>query len=69
MKNNVISFEKELIPDDLIVISSFAKQYGTSKSYIYKLIKKGKIKLYKYGYFKISEKEAHQAIKELSKVS
>lgn len=69
MKNNVISFEKELIPDDLIVISSYAKKYGTSKSFIYKLIAKGKIKRHKYGYFKISEKEANKVIKELNKVS
>ncbi len=61
MKNNVINFIKETIPDDLITISNFAKKYGTSKSYLYKLINKGVIKLYKYGYFKISERQARIA--------
>ncbi len=69
MENNVINFKKELIPDDLITVSSFAKKYGTSKSFIYKLIDKSSIRRFKCGYFKISEKEALIAIKNLSKVS
>lgn len=64
MLNNVISFNNSIsqIPDDLITISNFAKKYGTSKSYIYKLLYGRKIKRYKFGYLKISEKETIKAL-------
>lgn len=59
---NVISLENRkasiTTPDDLMVISQFSKKYGCDKSYIYKLRDKGKLKLHKRGYFKVSEREA-----------
>lgn len=75
MKNNVINIQKrtlkelEDLPEDLMTITNFAKKYGTSKSYIYKLIYKGAIKHYKYGYSKISESETNRVIRKISKVS
>ena len=64
--NNVISLENKkasiATPDDLMVISQFSKKYGCDKSYIYKLRDKGKLKLHKRGYFKVSEREALRAM-------
>lgn len=57
MKDNVV-FLKEKIPDDLIKIGEFVKKYGCDRSYPYKLRDRGKLKLYKFGTFKISESEA-----------
>lgn len=59
---NIVSFENKKAsvtsPDDLMVISEFSKKYGCDKSYIYKLRDRGKLKLHKRGYYKVSEREA-----------
>lgn len=66
MKNNVINLKQdEVTPDDLITISSFAQKYKMSKSHIYDLINRGLIKRHKWGYFKISEKEACKAVNKV----
>lgn len=49
-------------PEDLMTISELANKLGCDKSYIYKLRDRGKLKLYKRGYFKVSEKEAIKAM-------
>jgi hypothetical protein len=63
--NNVITLNRKVTietPDDLMVISQFAKKYGCDKSYLYKLRDKGKLKFFKRGYYKVSEKEALMAM-------
>ncbi len=63
--NNVINLHKESkieFPDDLMTFTSFADKHDTSKSYLYKLYYAGKIKRYKKGYWKISEKEVLKAM-------
>lgn len=57
--NNVLKFRQRdyELPDDLISISNFAQKYGCSKSLIYKLKNKGRIRLYPIGHYKISECE------------
>ena len=65
MKNVILLENKEasrVTPDDLMTISSLAAKLGCDKSYIYKLRDKGKLKLYKRGYFKASVKEAIKAM-------
>lgn len=55
---NVIPIKRETnesTPDDLMTVSAFAKKHGTSVSYIYKLFYEKKIKMYKRGYWKVSE--------------
>lgn len=58
---NVIDFEMYRnfeLPNDLTTIEDFSKKYKLSKSYIYKLCAKGVLRRFKFGKFKISEKEA-----------
>lgn len=52
---------KEL-PDDLITVSQFALKYGCDVSYPYKLRDRGKLRLYHFGYYKLSEKEGLEAM-------
>jgi excisionase family DNA binding protein len=63
---NVISLENRksslATPEDLMTISELANKLGCDKSYIYKLRDKGKLKLYKRGYLKASEKEVIKAM-------
>lgn len=46
------------IPDDLMKIGVFVKKYGCCRSYPYKLRDRGKLKLYRFGTYKLSESEA-----------
>lgn len=62
--NNVINLNKSKIeiPNDLMTFKDFADKYGTSLSYLYKLYYAHKLKRYKRGYWKISEKEVLKAM-------
>lgn len=62
--NNVIKFNKDATPDDLITIKNFAKKYELSVSFLYKLFYKGKIKRYKRGFWKLSEKEVLKVLEK-----
>lgn len=65
MQNKIVQFRKQPaleIPDDLITINEFATKYGCAKSYIYRLRDKNALKLYKIGYYKVSEAEALRAM-------
>lgn len=58
MRNNVISFNKEVVtPNDLLSVREFALKHNMKISYLYKLFERGKIKRYKRGVWKISECE------------
>lgn len=61
----VINFKNtpvENIPNDLIKIGEFVKKYGCDRSYPYKLRDRGKLKLYRFGCFKLSESEGLRAM-------
>ena len=66
MLNKVIQFKRELnineLPDDLMPVSDFAAKYGCSKSCVYKLNYRGKLKLYPIGHYKVSASEALRAM-------
>lgn len=62
MKNNVISFDRDATPKDLMTVKTFAQKWGCDKSYLYKLRDRGKIRLYRRGYLKVSESEALRAM-------
>ena len=60
--SNVLKFKSRELPEDLITVSQFVNKYGCDKSYLYKLRDRGKLRLFKLGYFKFSEKEALEAM-------
>lgn len=66
MINKVVQFKREFkineLPDDLMLISDFAKKYGCSECYLYKLKYKGKLRLYPIGHYRVSESEALRAM-------
>lgn len=66
MKNNVIDINKNAIPNDLISFKDFAEKHCMKKGYLYKLYAIGKIKRYKRGIWKISEKEVLSVLDEVS---
>lgn len=59
---NVIQLNRKNTPEDLMSFTEFANKYGTSTSYLYKLVYDGKIQRHKRGYWKISESETLRAM-------
>lgn len=60
--SNVLKFKSKELPDDLITVSQFAHKYGCHVTYLYKLRDRGKLRLYRFGYYKLSEREALEAM-------
>lgn len=59
--SNVIKLRQssvDSLPDDLMKIGEFVKKYKCDRSYPYKLRDRGKLTLYKFGSYKVSESEA-----------